>query len=106
MAVLGTQVIKSIQRGFVTLSGGAVTSVTINSVDLTKSFSNIKTANGARAGKANSTTTDYTSYGASIVAGGNLDTSTALLIRAGSGVGSSSVTGSDCRAYWEVIEYV
>ena len=106
MPVLGTQVIKSIQRGNVDLSAGGTTSVTINAVDLTKSFSNVKTANGARGGKANNTTSDYTSYGAAIVAGGNLDTSTSLLIRAGTGLGSSSATGSDCRAYWEVIEYV
>ena len=106
MAVLGTQVIKSIQRGFVTLSGGGTTSVTINAVDLTKSFSNIKTANGAQGGKANNNTNDYTSYGASILAGGNLETSTSLFIRAGSGLGSSSAVASTCRAYWEVIEYV
>ena len=108
MAVLGTQVIKSIQRGNDDLSGGGTTSVTINAVDLSKSFSNIKTANGAQGGKANSTTPsqDSVSYGAAIVAGGNLDSTTALLVRAGSGLGSSSVVASTCRVYWEVIEYV
>ena len=106
MAVLGTQVIKSIQRGNVDLSGGGTTSVTINAVDLSKSFSNIKTANGAQGGKANNTTNNYTSYGAAIVAGGNLDSTTTLLVRAGSGLGGSSVVASTCRAYWEVIEYV
>ena len=38
MAVLGTQVIKSIQRGTTALSAGGTTSVTINAVDLDKSF--------------------------------------------------------------------
>lgn len=106
MPVLGTQVIKSIQRGNVTLSGGGTTSVTITAVDTDKSFSTISTANGAQGGKANSTTNNYTSYGAAIVAGGNLDGGTSLFIRAGSGLGSSSAVASTCRAYWEVIEYV
>ena len=105
MPVLGTQVIKSIQRGNVTLSSGGTTSVTITAVDISKSMLNLSTANGARGGKANNTTNDYTSYGAAIVAGGNLDGSTSIFIRAGTGLGSSSATGSDCRAYWEVIEY-
>jgi len=107
MPVLGTQVIKSIQRGNVTLSGGGTTSVTITAVDLAKSFSTISTANGAQGGKANSTTPsqDSVSYGAAIVAGGNLDSTTTLFIRAGSGLGSSSVVSSTCRAYWEVVEY-
>ena len=43
MPVLGTQVIKSIQRGNVTLSGGGTTSVTITAVDTDKSFSTIST---------------------------------------------------------------
>ena len=41
MAVLGTQVIKSIQRGNVDLSGGGTTSVTINAVDLSLSLIHI-----------------------------------------------------------------
>ena len=105
MPVLGTQVIKSIQRGNVTLSSGGTTSVTITAVDISKSMLNLSSANGARGGKANSISDNYTSYGAAIVAGGNLDSSTSIFIRAGTGLGSSSATSSDCRAYWEVVEY-
>ena len=105
MAVLGTQVIKSIQRGNVTLSAGGTTSVTITAVDISKSMLNLSSANGARGGKANNTTNDYTSYGAAIVAGGNIDGSTSIFIRAGTGLGSSSAVAADCRAYWEVVEY-
>jgi len=105
MPVLGTQVIKSIQRGNVTLSAGGTTSVTITAVDISKSMLNLSSANGARGGKANNNVSDYTSYGAAIVAGGNLDGSTSVFIRAGTGLGSSSAVAADCRAYWEVVEY-
>ena len=107
MAVLGTQVIKSIQRGNVTLGNTGTTSVTITAVDISKSMLNISNANGARGGKANSTTPsqDSVSYGAAIVAGGNLASSTSVFIRAGTGLGSSSAVAADCTAYWEVIEY-
>ena len=105
MAVLGTQVIKSIQRGNVTLGNTGTTSVTITAVDISKSMLNLSTASGSRGGKANNITNDYTSYGAAVVAGGNLDSSTSIFIRAGTGLGSSSSVAADCRAYWEVIEY-
>ena len=105
MPVLGTQVIKSIQRGNVTLSAGGTTSVTITAVDISKSMLNLSSANGARGGKANNNVADFTSYGAAIVAGGNLDSSTSVFIRAGTGLGSSSAVAADCRAYWEVVEY-
>ena len=105
MPVLGTQVIKSIQRGNVTLGNTDTTSVTITAVDISKSMLNISNANGCRGGKANNNVSDYTSYGAAIVAGGNLDSSTSIFIRAGTGLGSSSAVAADCRAYWEVIEY-
>tara|TARA_Y100001968_G_scaffold56516_1_gene47662 strand:+ start:1300 stop:1626 length:327 start_codon:yes stop_codon:yes gene_type:complete len=108
MPVLGTQVIKSIQRGNATMNPGNVTTVTITAVDLSKSFVSISSANGFKAGKPNNTSpsSDSVSYGASTVTGGSLTGTTSLYLVSGSGPGSSSVTSGNGVAYWEVIEYV
>ena len=108
MPVLGTQVIKSIQRGNTTLSPGGVTTATITAVDLSKSFVSVSSANGYRAGKPNNTSPsqDSVSYGAGTSFGGSLTGTTSLYLVSGTGPGSSSVSSGNGVAYWEVIEYV
>tara|TARA_B100001175_G_C19405508_1_gene588431 strand:+ start:530 stop:850 length:321 start_codon:yes stop_codon:yes gene_type:complete len=106
MAVLGTQVIKSIQRGSASIAPGGFTTATITAVDLSKSFVSVSSANGFKAGKANNTSNNYTSYGAGTSFGGSLTGTTSLYLISGTGPGSSSVSSGNGTAYWEVIEYV
>tara|TARA_B100000927_G_scaffold284892_1_gene274346 strand:- start:599 stop:925 length:327 start_codon:yes stop_codon:yes gene_type:complete len=108
MAVLGTQVIKSIQRGNATLNPGGSTTATITAVDLAKSFVSVSSANGFKSGKPNNTSpsSDSVSYGAGTSFGGSLTGTTSLYLVSGTGPGSSSVNSGPGVAYWEVIEYV
>ncbi len=110
MPVLGTQVIKSIQRGQTTITplegGGATTTtyVTITAVDLAKSFVSVSSQNGF--GDANS---GSGSGGAatSISGAAYLYSTTSIRVLSG-GFARNSTTyqrgnNSIC---WEVIEYV
>ena len=105
MAVLGNRVIKSIQRGQTTLAAAGTSNVTITAVDLAKSFVSVNCKTGYQAGKANSTTSDYTSYGAGFTGGGYLSSTTNLALAAGTGPGRSSTVTASSVVYWEVIEY-
>lgn len=105
MAVLGNRVIKSIQRGQTTLAANSTSNVTVTAVDLSKSFVSINCKNGYQAGKANSTTSNYTSYGASVLGGGYLSGTTTLALASGTGPGSSNTVTASTIVYWEVVEY-
>ena len=106
MAVLGNRVIKSIQRGQTTLAANGTSNVTVTAVDLSKSFVSINCKNGYMAGKSSSTSSNYTSYGASVLGGGYLSGTTTLALAAGSGPGSSySPSTASTIVYWEVVEY-
>tara|TARA_B100001250_G_scaffold210267_1_gene180466 strand:+ start:647 stop:973 length:327 start_codon:yes stop_codon:yes gene_type:complete len=107
MPVLGTQVIKSIQRGSTVLSGlGATTAVTINAVDLDKSFVSVSVENGFCGGRY-----DATSSGPYIMsattAGGKLTSTTAITLVGGTGTYYNTTyrVYNNTEAFWEVIEY-
>ena len=113
MAVLGAgaAVIKSIQRGQTSVSSNSNgsqtnTSVTINAVDLNKSFVSVSYANGYGAGNiSNSAPSGDTSMiGTSL--GGYLASTTSISLQQGKWR-KYSVTWSHTGgpAYWEVIEY-
>ena len=113
MAVLGAgaEVIKSIQRGQTTVISNSQwnqtnTAVTINAVDLNKSFVSVSYANGYGAGNiSNSAPSGDTSMiGTSI--GGYLASTTSISLQQGKWRRYSTTwshTGG--TAYWEVIEY-
>ena len=101
MPVLGTQVIKSIQRGSTTGSG----TTTINAVDLSKSFVSASFANGYGRGQQD-LSGDGTYAGFSLASGARLASSTSITITKGSYAASQSAASADPTCYWEVIEYV
>ena len=110
MAVLGTQVIKSIQRGQTVITpaenGTATTTtyVTINSVDLDKSFVSVSFQNGF--GEANSGVGSGTAT-TSVAGCCYLYTSTSLRMLSGGFARSSSTQSRGSNTIcWEVIEYV
>jgi len=101
MPVLGTQVIKSIQRGFTT----ATVAVTINSVDPTKSFTTSSFANAGYRGQLN--TSDAGAYGMmGKSAWAQLYDATTVAVGQGSGNAIQSITQANAVVYWEVVEYV
>ena len=110
MPVLGTQVIKSIQRGQTTitpLEGGSATTstyVTITAVDLAKSFVSVSFQNGF--GDANS---GSGSGGATTSVAGccYLYSTTSLrMLSGGFARASSTASRGNNTICWEVIEYV
>jgi len=108
MAVLGTQVIKSIQRGETSIaSTGSSTATTINAVDLDKSFVSASSANGYRGSRYSSTSADPWVM-SSTTAGAKLTSTTQITVVGGAGIVSNAsyaaTAASTC--YWEVIEYV
>ena len=110
MPVLGTQVIKSVQRGNTSLTPGtngvgSSVNVTINSVDTDKSFLTINNANSYVMGNVGSSyTTDYVS--SSIEIGGWIAGATQLTLVQGSGRAYNDIVRYGGGVYWEVIEYV
>ena len=101
MPVLGTQVIKSIQRGYTT----ATVAVTINSVDTSKAFTVGQFANaGYRAQLNTADTAAWGMMGKSAWA--QLYDATTVAVGQGSGNAVQGVTQSNAVVYWEVIEYV
>jgi hypothetical protein len=106
MPVLGTQVIKSIQRGTTTLSAAGTTSATINAVDLDKSFITSSCVSGFGAGNLSSSTSTGNAANA-FTAGGILASTTSINFAAGTykAYNASYGTGST-QIYWEVVEYV
>lgn len=108
MPVLGTQVIKSIQRGETSIaSTGGSTATTINAVDLDKSFVSASSANGYRGSRYSSTSSDPWVM-SSTTGGAKLTSTTQITVVGGAGIVSNasyaSTAASTC--YWEVIEYV
>tara|TARA_Y100000748_G_C15115124_1_gene339953 strand:- start:175 stop:507 length:333 start_codon:yes stop_codon:yes gene_type:complete len=110
MPVLGTQVIKSIQRGQTTITpleaGGATTTtyVTITAVDLAKSFVSVSFQNGF--GEANSGVGSGTAT-TSIAGCCYLYTTTSLrMLSGGFARSSSTASRGNNTICWEVIEYV
>tara|TARA_E500000331_G_scaffold279679_1_gene272787 strand:- start:249 stop:554 length:306 start_codon:yes stop_codon:yes gene_type:complete len=101
MPVLGTQVIKSIQRGFTT----ATVAVTINSVDTTKSFTTSSFANAGYRGQLD--TSDSGAYGImGKSAWAQLYDATTVAVGQGSGNAIQNITQANAVVYWEVVEYV
>ena len=101
MPVLGTQVIKSIQRGFTT----ATVAVTINSVDPTKSFTTSSFANAGYRGQLD--TSDSGAYGImGKSAWAQLYDATTVAVGQGSGNAIQNITQANAVVYWEVVEYV
>ena len=98
MPVLGTQVIKSIQRGSTTGSG----TTTINAVDLSKSFVSASFANGYGRGQQDLST--YTMC--ALANGAALASTTSITISQGTFASSQSTASANATCYWEVIEYV
>ena len=108
MPVLGTQVIKSIQRGSTSLvSTGTSSAVTINAVDLDKTFVSASCRNGYRGSRYTSTSSDPWTVNAT-TAGAQLTSTTAITVYGGLGFVSSATYATDYNVtlYWEVIEYV
>ena len=108
MPVLGTQVIKSIQRGQTSLaSTGTGTTVTINAVDLDKSFVSASCTNGMR-GSRYSIDSSSTWVSNATTAGANLCGTTSLYVVGGLGyaMNSTYAVSSNVILRWEVIEYV
>tara|TARA_R100001086_G_scaffold210937_1_gene126825 strand:+ start:232 stop:552 length:321 start_codon:yes stop_codon:yes gene_type:complete len=106
MPVLGTQVIKSIQRGTTVLSAGGTTNVAINSVDMDKSFLSSSVASGYGAGNLSGNSGDGNAA-SSFVMGGFIGGATSLSFAAGSyRAYNTSYATSSTQIYWEVIEYV
>ena len=100
MAVLGTQVIKSIQRGSTAGSG----STTINAVDLSKSFVSASFANGVGRGKQDLSGSGWAM--SSLASGAALASTTSITITQGTFYSSQSTASANATCYWEVIEYV
>ena len=106
MPVLGTQVIKSIQRGTTVLAAGGSTSVTINSVDTNKSFLSSSVASGYGAGNLTGSSSDGNAANA-ITIGGSISGAAQLNFAAGTYKAyNTSYATSATQIYWEVIEYV
>jgi len=111
MPVLGTQVIKSIQRGATSISSsgvGAVTSATatINAVDLDKSFVSISSNNGYGVGNISSSSSDGNAA-SSTCGGGYLSSTTQITLGQGGWRRyNTAYAHSGLTVYWEVIEYV
>jgi hypothetical protein len=108
MPVLGTQVIKSIQRGSTSLaSTGTSSTVTINAVDLDKTFVSASCRSGYGGSRYSSTTSDPWVMN-STTSGAQLASTTSITITGGIGFVSNSTYAvrSDVILYWEVIEYV
>ena len=108
MPVLGTQVIKSIQRGSTSLaSTGTSTAVTINAVDLDKTFVSASCRNGYRGSRYTSTSSDPWVMNAT-TSGAQLTSTTAITIYGGLGYVSNAAYAAayNVTLYWEVIEYV
>ena len=95
-ATINPSPIKSIQRGSVILGSNSSTNITIAAVDISKSFLNVSTSNGA-AGTNNN-------YANSFVVGGKFTSATNILVDSGRVIGLD--TTYNCVAYWEAIEYV
>ena len=101
MPVLGTQVIKSIQRGSTTGSG----TTTINAVDLSKSFVSASFANGY--GRGQQDLSGGGTYAMCALANGAaLASTTSITIAQGTFASSQSTASANATCYWEVIEYV
>ena len=108
MPVLGTQVIKSIQRGSTSLaSTGTSSAVTINAVDLDKTFVSASCRNGYRGSRYSISSSDPYTMNAT-TAGAQLTSTTAITVYGGLGFVSNSTYASSYNQtlYWEVIEYV
>jgi|TARA_B100000123_G_scaffold243432_1_gene198228 hypothetical protein len=106
MPVLGTQVIKSIQRGTTVLAAGGSTNVTINSVDTDKSFLSSSVASGYGAGNLSSSSSDGNAANA-FTMGGFISGAAQLSFAAGTYKAyNTSYATSSTQIYWEVIEYV
>ena len=109
MPVLGTQVIKSIQRGQTTITpaenGTATTTtyVTITAVDLAKSFVSVSSQNGfgdANSGAGQGATTSIS--GAAYL----YSTTSIRLLSGGFARSSTTYERGNNSICWEVIEYV
>ena len=101
MPVLGTQVIKSIQRGSTTGSG----TTTINAVDLSKSFVSASFANGY--GRGQQDLSGSGTYAMCALANGAaLASTTSITITQWTFASSQSTASQNATCYWEVIEYV
>ena len=108
MPVLGTQVIKSIQRGQTSLaSTGTSTTVSINAVDLDKSFVSASCTNGMGGSRYDiNSSSSWVSNGTT--AGAHLSSTTQLSVTGGLGYGMNSTyrVSTNMTLRWEVIEYV
>tara|TARA_Y100000114_G_C11579762_1_gene240487 strand:- start:167 stop:523 length:357 start_codon:yes stop_codon:yes gene_type:complete len=104
-------IIKSIQRGQTTVSSSSTgqdssSSVTINAVDLDKSFVSVSTRNGYGTGNIynNNTTYGYSTNTTTI--GGYLASSTSISLQQGRWRRyNATIAHVGGTAYWEVIEY-
>ena len=108
MPVLGTQVIKSIQRGSTSLaSTGTNSTVTINAVDLAKSFVSASCSNGYGGSRYSLTSSDPYTMNAT-TSGAQLASTTSITITGGGAfvINSTYAYRSNNVCYWEVIEYV
>ena len=108
MAVLGTQVIKSIQRGSTSIaSTGGSTATTINAVDLDKSFVSASSANGYRGSRYSINSADPWVM-SSTMGGAKLTSTTQITVVGGAGITSNNTYAATqaSTCYWEVIEYV
>ena len=94
MAVIGASAspIKSIQRGLTTINVLSTRNVTINSVDLNKSFVNVSYISGDASGGQGVSFT--ATPGVRLTSSTNLD------------ITGFTVNNTSISAYWEVIEYV
>ena len=109
MAVLGNKVIKSIQRGYTTVSASSdgdvsMSGITINAVDLTKSFVSMSFSNGYGIGNVtNSLIGPYS--GPTSMAGQLLDSTTIAIYQGRWRRYNTTYASTGGTAYWEVIEY-
>ena len=106
MPVLGTQVIKSIQRGTTALAPASSTTATINSVDTAKSFLTSSCASGYGAGNLSNTSADGNASSA-VTMGGFIASATQLSFASGYyKTYNTSYGTSSTQIYWEVVDYV
>jgi hypothetical protein len=109
MAVLGNKVIKSIQRGYTSISASSdgdvsMSGITINAVDLTKSFVSISFSNGYGVGDvSNNMTGPYT--GPTSMAGQLIGSTTIAIYQGRWQRYNNTYASAGGTAYWEVIEY-
>ena len=113
MAVIGSSTpIKSVQRGSGTMSvaqNGTNSSISISSINTSKSFLTVTTANGHQAAYYGGSITAGWNNG--ITCGGRISGSTSIIIYSGGWFnpapwGGSTMTGLASKFYWEVVEYV